>query len=297
MMPAARSPTPDRLHWLDHNHQPVAALLAAVSAGQSRVRVFLDLPPARLVEEVRSRSRVRKNPVRRCYVVKSGEQLKRSEVPGCRSGQTGCGLAVGAVGPRCGSSVLSLLRNSLLLSVFLAAMTPGAETNSLPSSSGSAIHHPPPSPQEVAAAHERAGRKRQAAALYETKARTNPAARKVLSHRLLALYTETGETNKALTWAREVMRDNPDPQAYLAAVQARLGQWQEARGILEHEIAINTNATRAVTLRWQLAEVYAQEGDGATTSRLLSEAASLANGTGMDAAARRRVDAARGCFK
>jgi hypothetical protein len=29
--------------------------------------------------------------------------------------------------------------------------------------------------------------------------------------------------------AREVMRDNPDPQAYLAAVQAQVGQSREAR--------------------------------------------------------------------
>jgi tetratricopeptide (TPR) repeat protein len=183
------------------------------------------------------------------------------------------------------------------MSVLLAAMAPGAETNSLPSSSGPAIHYPPPSPQEVAAAHERAGRKREAAALYETMARTNPAARKVLSHRLVTIYSETGQTNQALAWAGEVMRDNPDPQAYLATVQARLGQWQEARGMLEHEIAINTNTIRAVTLRWQLAEVYEKEGDGAKASRVLNEAAALAKGTPMEATSQRRLKALQGGAK
>jgi hypothetical protein len=119
--------------------------------------------------------------------------------------------------------------------------------------------------------------------------RTNAAARKVLSHRLVALYADTGETNKALTWVHEIMRDNPDPQAYLAAVQARLRQWQEARETLEREIAANTNATRAITLRWQLAEVYEKEGDGAKAGRVLNEAAGLAKGTSMEAAAQRRL--------
>ena len=50
----------------------------------------------------------------------------------------------------------------------------------------------------MAVAHERAGRKREAAALYEAMVRTNAAARKVLSHRLVTIYTQTGQTNKAL---------------------------------------------------------------------------------------------------
>jgi hypothetical protein len=87
------------------------------------------------------------------------------------------------------------------------------------------------------------------------------------------------------------MRENPDPQDYLAAVHAQLGQWKEAREILEHEIAGNTNTTRSVTLRWQLAEVYAQEGDGTKTRKTLTEAAGAAKGTAMEAAAQRRLNA------
>ena len=133
--------------------------------------------------------------------------------------------------------------------------------------------------------------------MYEEMARTNTAARKVLSHRLVTIYTETGETNKALTWAHEVMRDNPDPQAYLAAVQTRLGQCKEARKILEHEIAANTNATRAVTLRWQLAEICEKTADTITARELLNEAAGCAKGTPMEAAARQRLKALKGGTK
>ena len=152
-----------------------------------------------------------------------------------------------------------------------------------------AIHRQPPSPQEIAVAHEQAGRKREAAALYEAIVRTNTAARKVLPQRLVAIYVETGETNKALTWAREVMRDNPDPQGYLAAVQLRLGQSREAQETLEREIAHNTNATRAVTLRWQLAEVFVKAGDSAGAGKLLREAADAAKGTPMEPAACQRL--------
>src|ERR1043165_374844 len=171
---------------------------------------------------------------------------------------------------------------------FLATVAQGGETNSLTTNTKPAVGHSPPNAKEVAASYERAGRKRDAAAIYEEMARTNSAARKVLSHRLVTLYTETGETNKALRWAREVMRENPDPQGYLAAVHARLGQWPEAQEILEHEIAGNTNAARAVTLRWQLAEVLENVGDGTKATRLLDQAVVLAKGTALESAARDR---------
>ena len=186
------------------------------------------------------------------------------------------------------TSTVGVLELALLLSLPLT-MAQAGETNGPPAKLGAGLRPAPFSPQAAAAEHELTGRKREAAALYEAIARTNSAARKVLSHRLVTIYTETGETNKALAWAGEVMRDNPEPQAYLAAVQAPLGQCKEARDILQQAIAANTNTTRAVTLRWQLAEVYAQEGDGAKASRVLNEAATLAQGTAMESAARRRL--------
>jgi len=191
-----------------------------------------------------------------------------------------------------------------LLSIFLAYLVwclattvQGAETNSLRTAPVPAMRHPRPNSQEVAAAHERAGRKPEAAALYEEIVRTNAAARKVLSYRLVMIYSETGETNRALAWAREVMHDNPDPPAYLAAVHARLGQWKEAREILEHEIVGNTNTVRAVTLRWQLGELHAQAGDCAKASKVLVEATDLARGTAMKEASRRRLKALKGATR
>jgi tetratricopeptide (TPR) repeat protein len=194
----------------------------------------------------------------------------------------------------------STLRLWWLLSAFLgllvcfpclAALAQGGEANSPTTKPEAAIHPPLPNLQEVAVEHERAGRKREAAVTYEEMARTNAAARKVLSHRLVAIYTETGETNKALAWAHEVMRENPDPQAYLAGVHARLGEWKEARETLEREIAGNTNATRAVTLRWQLAEQWERQGDTAKASKALTDAAAAAKGTLMESAAQQRLNA------
>lgn len=144
--------------------------------------------------------------------------------------------------------------------------------------------------QEQAVVHERAGRKREAAAIYEEIVRTNAAARKVLAGRLVTIYSETGETNKALRWAQEVMRNNPDPQAYLAAVHAKLGQYKQAQEILEREITGNTNATRAVTLRWQLADVCENFGEHQKARTILGEAAGIAKGTPMESAAQKRLN-------
>jgi tetratricopeptide (TPR) repeat protein len=187
--------------------------------------------------------------------------------------------------------VVSFFLGFLVWLPFLTATAKGGDTNPVRTMSGPAILNPLPNPGQTATEHERAGRKREAAAIYEELARTNAAARKVLSHRLVTIYLETGETNKALTWAREVMRNNPDPQAYLGEVHARLGQFKLAREILEQEITQNTNATRAVTLRWQLAEVCEKEGDRVKAVKLFKEAADAAKGTAMEAVARQRVNA------
>jgi hypothetical protein len=72
-----------------------------------------------------------------------------------------------------------------------------------------------------------------------------------------------------------------------------LGNDKEAREILKHEIAANTNAIRAVTLRWQLADVIAQKVDVAEVKNVLTDAAKAAKGTTMEAAALRRVGTLR----
>ena len=145
------------------------------------------------------------------------------------------------------------------------------------------------SSRELAAAYEHAGRKHEAAVLYEEMARTNTVARKVVAGRLVTIYAETGETNKALAWAQEVMRENPDPQVYLAAVHAKLGQFTLTQEILEREIAANTNSTRAVTLRWQLAEAYEKTGNYQKARKILGEAHVAAKGTAMESVAQKRL--------
>jgi len=174
----------------------------------------------------------------------------------------------------------------------LALSVHGQGTNEAVAMSGPAGQARAGAP-ELATAYEKTGRKREAALIYEDMARTNTAARKVLSHRLVTLYTEMRKTNQALTWAREVMLENPDPPAYLAAVHARLGQHKEAQKILEREIATNTNATRAVVLRWQLADVSEAEGDKEKTEKILTEAAAAAKGSPMEATAQKRLKATK----
>src|SRR5262245_37113666 len=88
-----------------------------------------------------------------------------------------------------------------IIAIGLATIVHARETNSLPTTPKPAIRNSILNGEQLAAQHERAGRKSEAAALYEGIARTNSAARKVLSHRLVAIYMETGETNKALVWA------------------------------------------------------------------------------------------------
>ena len=179
------------------------------------------------------------------------------------------------------SSQIAARRSSLLL---LLSTVPAwtAEPNASPP-------RPAPTPQALAAAYEHAGRKAEAAAIYETLAATNAVARKVLAPRLVQIYAETGKEKQALAWAKDVMRDNPDPQAYLAGVHSRLAQPKQAQQILEREIAANTNATRAVTLRWQLADVHEKTGDKVKARKVMSEAATAAKGTPMETAAQRRL--------
>lgn len=190
------------------------------------------------------------------------------------------------------ASAAVVLELALLLS-FSLRIVEASDTNALAAKAGAVLRPPPPGPQSAATEYERAGRKSEAAVLYEEMARTNTVARKVLAHRLVMIYSETGETNKALAWAREVIRENPDPQAYLAAVHVQLGQYKKAREILENAISENTNTARVVTLRWQLAEVHKREGDGAKAIKALAEAAEAAKGTAMEFAAQRRLSALR----
>lgn len=192
--------------------------------------------------------------------------------------------------PVSGFGVLGVISALFALLPFYTVPAAQAETNLLTNPSSIVIHKRKATPKELALQYEQAGRKREAAALYEEMARTNTVARKVLAGRLVTIYTEAGEADKALAWAHEVMRENPDPQAYLAEIHAQLGNWKEAEKILKKEIAINTNVTRAVTLRWQLADVYERSGNTIKARKCLKEAAHAAKGTPMASAAQKRLN-------
>lgn len=141
-----------------------------------------------------------------------------------------------------------------------------------------------------AIAHEQAGDKVKAAEIYEKIVAQDPTKRFVLAPRLVRLYAESGVTNKALEWAEAVMKTNPDPQAYLAGVQAMLGDWTAARALLEQEIQKSGEARRKLTLLWQLADVLDRQGDRAEARKRLETAVAMAQGTPDEPAARARLE-------
>lgn len=96
-----------------------------------------------------------------------------------------------------------------LFASFLVAMAEGGEINSFANPLPPALT----SSRQLAILHEQAGCKREVATLNEEMARTYTVARKVLARRLVTICSETDETDKALAWAHEVMRENPDPRA------------------------------------------------------------------------------------
>jgi tetratricopeptide (TPR) repeat protein len=136
---------------------------------------------------------------------------------------------------------------------------------------------------------EQAGRLIEAAAAYEQIAATNPAAHLALAHHLVRLYARAAATNAALRWAGQVMKTNPDPQAYLAGVHSLLGNHAKARAILERELKAPGPDRRRMTLLWQLADALAALGDRPGAEASLRRAEALAQGTPDQAVAERRL--------
>lgn len=131
------------------------------------------------------------------------------------------------------------------------------------------------------------------AATLEAEAAQSPAKRDIVARELVKLYAAAGESENALTWARVVMEENPDPQAYLAGVYAMLGQFKEARAILEPEIAVCTEPHRKTTLCWQMADVCENSGDPAGAETALNAAAQASKGLPESSTAERRLTAFR----
>lgn len=123
---------------------------------------------------------------------------------------------------------------------------------------------------ERAAAAERDGRFREAAAAYTALLEQDDAFEPVVAPRLVGLHTRLGETAQALAWAARVARRHPQPAAYLAGVYARLGQYPDAEAALRQALRDAPDTARRLPLLWQLAETQEKAGaPGAARETLL----------------------------
>ena len=139
----------------------------------------------------------------------------------------------------------------------------------------------------------RAGRPLEAAAAYEELAAQDPSKRQAIAWMLVKLYAEGGKPEKALQWADEAKRVNPDPEAYMAGVYELLKRRDEARKILDAEIAKEKDPRRLLTLYWQLAGVYEKDGDVDRAGALLEAAEKAVAGRPEEGSARQRLESFR----
>lgn len=141
--------------------------------------------------------------------------------------------------------------------------------------------------KSLAEQQERHGQKREAAQTYEQIVGIDPSTRLVLAPRLVEVYLDTKQAQPAMTWAKQVMTNMPSPNAYLAAVYARLNMTTESRGLLELEIKNTTKPEQAWPLRLQLADLLTHSGDTNAAHKILREgAAALPEGPLKKAAGR-----------
>ena len=119
---------------------------------------------------------------------------------------------------------------------------------------------------------ERAGRTAEATAAYEKLLQRDTSYEAILSPRLVDLYIADGQPGPALSWAGRVARRHPDPQAYLAGVHARLGQWKEAEILLRRALSATDEPRKRLLLLWQLADAQEGQGDGVAARETLSGA-------------------------
>lgn len=161
---------------------------------------------------------------------------------------------------KCDKQVVELLAVSILLTMSAAQ---AADTGAL---------------RARAVTAEREGRRAEAAAAYEALLRLDETSTMVVAPRLVELYVAEGRPVPALAWALRVAPTQPDAQAYLAGVHARLGQWTEAALLLRQAALDAADAARRVPLLWQLAE--AQDGGGRTPEAVATlESAAQVAGT------------------
>ena len=195
-------------------------------------------------------------------------------------------LAAEVVAFQSKSSLSIVLLIALVVVTPVFAADPGGSTNAGPASV--------PELSRRAIAYEQQGERLKAAEAYERIIALDPPKQRVLANRLVKLYAEAGSTNQALEWARCVMTNSPDPQAYLAGVNAMVGRRADAIAILEKEIAKTDEPRRRLTLNWQLADICQAGGDLVKAEGALKAAAAAARGTPDEAAATNRLARFRG---
>ena len=142
-----------------------------------------------------------------------------------------------------------------------------------------------------AAAAERDGRLREAAAAYAAMLEHDDAFEPVVAPRLVSLHARMGETAPALAWAARVARRHPEPAAYLAGVYARLGLFPDAEAALRQALREGQDAARRLPLLWQLAETQEQAGEPGAARETLLLARQTAPDDTRRAATARRLDA------
>lgn len=143
---------------------------------------------------------------------------------------------------------------------------------------------------ETAAKLERDGRKAEAIAVYEELARQDPLAKRVIARRLVRLYADAGNEDAALSWAEEVMKSHPDPEAYIAGIHSRCGNHVEAARILKKALeAKQIPRLREIMLRWQLADALDGQKKLAAAQEELRKALALSEGHAEEPTSRKRL--------
>ncbi len=87
------------------------------------------------------------------------------------------------------------------------------------------------------------------------------------------LYAGTGQREKTLNVAEQVMRTNPDPRAYLAGVYTMLKEYAQAASVLRKELKVEKAVRRKTLLHLQLAEVLSAQTVVAVDTTLLTVSA------------------------
>ena len=180
--------------------------------------------------------------------------------------------------------VLSRMRTCL--SAFLLALTFPAT----PARAEAAMPDDPVQLKALAQHYEREGMKREAAQAYERLLEKRPVARMAVAPRLVQLYVDTAQREKALAAARDYMDETPDPLAYLAGVYAQLGGYREAVTLLEKALTKTRSPRRECALLWQLADVYELDGRHAMARSCLTNALAITGEHPQAKAARRLVE-------